>query len=172
LKQSIKALSLELLNGQDASEFEVDELSSESSCDEAQAQKQPAKKQKIVEKMNWSNKALSCWLLRQDLAAVTTMRVSIVTFGITEGQAELDSHADTMVLSDNTALIIHDCSRPVCVHGYDESVAQCKHCKTVTGVLAYDHPSNLLPDLSSISSDSRLESLTTKSHANAQQWSC
>jgi hypothetical protein len=34
------------------------------------------------------------------------VRVSSVTFGITEGQAELDSHADTMVLSDNTALTL------------------------------------------------------------------
>jgi hypothetical protein len=39
---------------------------------------------------------------------VTTVRVSSVTFGITEGQAELDSHADTTVLSENTALLIHD----------------------------------------------------------------
>jgi hypothetical protein len=74
--------------------------------------------------------------------AVTTMCMGSVTLGITEGQAELDSHADTMVLSDNTALIIHDFSRPVRVHSYDELVAQHKHCKTVTGVLAYYHPSN------------------------------
>jgi hypothetical protein len=70
------------------------------------------------------------------------VHVSSVTFGITEGRAELDSHADTTVLSDNTALVIHDFGRPVRVHGYDESVAQRKHCKTVTGVLAYDHSSN------------------------------
>jgi hypothetical protein len=55
---------------------------------------------------------------------------------------ELDSHADTMVLSDNTVLVIHDFGHPVRVHSYDELVAQHKHCKTVTGVLAYDHPSN------------------------------
>jgi hypothetical protein len=65
-----------------------------------------------------------------------------VTFGITEGWAELDSHADTMVLSDNTALIIHDCGCPVHVHSYDELVAQHKQCKTVTGVMAYDYPSS------------------------------
>jgi hypothetical protein len=47
-----------------------------------------------------------------------------------------------MVLSDNTALLIHDFRHPVHFHGYDESVAQCRHYKTVTGVLAYDHPSN------------------------------
>jgi hypothetical protein len=107
-----------------------------------QAQKQPAKKQNIVKKMNWSNKALSQWLLRQDLAAVTTVHVSSVRFGITEGQAELGSHVDTTILSDNTVLIIHDFGRPVCIHSYDESVAQHKHYKTVTGGLAYDHPSN------------------------------
>jgi hypothetical protein len=71
--------------------------------------------------------------LRQDLKAVTTVHMSSVTFGITEGWAELDSHADTTVLSDNTALLIHDLGRPVCVHSYDESVAQHKHCKTVIG---------------------------------------
>jgi hypothetical protein len=71
---------------------------------------------------------------------VTTVCVSSVTFGITEGQAELDSHVDTTVLSDNTALVIHDFGHPVCVHSYDE--LERKHCKTVTGVLAYDHPSN------------------------------
>jgi hypothetical protein len=38
-KRSIKALSLELLTGRDAFEFEVEELSSESSCGEAQTQK-------------------------------------------------------------------------------------------------------------------------------------
>jgi hypothetical protein len=73
---------------------------------------------------------------------VTTMHMSSVTFGITEGQAELDSHADTTVLSDNTALLIHDFGCPVCVHGHDELVAQHEHCKTVTGVLAYDHTRN------------------------------
>jgi hypothetical protein len=39
LKQSIKALSLELLTSQDTSEIAVDELSSELSCNEVQAQK-------------------------------------------------------------------------------------------------------------------------------------
>jgi hypothetical protein len=52
LKRSIKALSLELLTSRDASELAVDEIPYESSCDEAQTQKQPAKKQKIVKKMN------------------------------------------------------------------------------------------------------------------------
>jgi hypothetical protein len=56
-ERAIKALSLELLMGKDSSEFEVDELPSESSADEAQAQKkQPAKKQKIGIKMNQSSK--------------------------------------------------------------------------------------------------------------------
>jgi hypothetical protein len=81
-------------------------------------------------------------LLRRDLAAVTTVHVSSVTFGITEGRAELDSHADTMVLSDNTALLIHDFGCPVRVHSYDELVAQHEDCETVMGVLAHDHPSN------------------------------
>jgi hypothetical protein len=52
----------------------------------------------------------------------------------------LDNHADTTVLGNNTALIIHDFERPVRVHGYDSTVAQRDNCKTVSGVVAYDHP--------------------------------
>jgi hypothetical protein len=59
---------------------------------------------------------------------------------VDEGRAELDNHADTTVLGSNTALIIHDFERPVRVHGYDATVAQRDACKTVSGVVAYDHP--------------------------------
>jgi hypothetical protein len=58
-----------------------------------------------------------------------------------EGRAELDSHVDTTVIGDATALVIQDFDRPVHIHGYDQSVAQGEACKTVTGVMAYDHPS-------------------------------
>jgi hypothetical protein len=68
--------------------------------------------------------------------------VSSLKIGTTEeGRAELDSHADTTVIGDTTALVIQDFDRPVRVHGYDQSVAQREACKTVTGVMAYDHPS-------------------------------
>ena len=53
---------------------------------------------------------------------------------------ELDSHADTSVVGETTGLLIHDYNRPVRVHGYDESVGQAKNCKTVSAVVAYDHP--------------------------------
>ena len=55
-------------------------------------------------------------------------------------RTELDSHADTCVVSNDTALITHDFDRPVRVHGYDDSVGQRDMCKTVTGVAAYDDP--------------------------------
>jgi hypothetical protein len=50
------------------------------------------------------------------------MHMSSVAFGIAEGRAELNSHADTTVLSDNTPLLIHDFGCPARVHSYDESV--------------------------------------------------
>jgi hypothetical protein len=53
-------------------------------------------------------------------------------------RAELDSHADTTVIGDTMALIVQDYDHPVCVHGYDESVAQHKSCATVTAILAYE----------------------------------
>jgi hypothetical protein len=72
---------------------------------------------------------------------VHTVRVSSLKVGTDdEGRAELDSHADTTVIGDSTALVIQDFNRPVRVHGYDQSVAQRDSCKTVTGVMAYDHP--------------------------------
>jgi hypothetical protein len=57
------------------------------------------------------------------------------------GRAEMDSPTDTSVIGDTTALIIQDFNRPVRVHGYDQSVAQWDACKTVTSILAYNHPS-------------------------------
>jgi hypothetical protein len=72
---------------------------------------------------------------------VTVVRLSSLKQGdVDEGRAELDNHADTTVLGSNTALIIHDFERPVRVHGYDATVAQQDACKTVSGVVAYDHP--------------------------------
>jgi hypothetical protein len=79
---------------------------------------------------------------------------------------------DTTVLRNNTALLVHNFGCPVCVHGYDELVAQHKHCKNVTGVLAYDHRSNgetYFLIFSSSSVDSQLESLITKPDAHVQQ---
>ena len=39
-----------------------------------------------------------------------------------------------------TALLIHDYERPVQVHGYDEGVGEIKAFRTVSAVIAYDHP--------------------------------
>jgi hypothetical protein len=68
--------------------------------------------------------------------AVVTVHLSSLKKSDTdayEGHAELDNHADTTVLGTNTALIIHDFERPVHVHGYDSTVMQRDHCKTVSG---------------------------------------
>ena len=57
----------------------------------------------------------------------------------TNGQrTDLDSHADTCVVSENTALIIRDYETPVVVSGYKDSLGK-ETCRTVTGVVAYDH---------------------------------
>lgn len=53
---------------------------------------------------------------------------------------ELDSHADTCVVGKDTALIIQDFERPVQVHGYLGDVGKARNCKTVSAVVAYDHP--------------------------------
>ena len=57
-----------------------------------------------------------------------------------EVRTEMDSHADTCVVGEETALIIQDFDRPVRVFGYSKDVGQPDRCKTVSGVVAYDHP--------------------------------
>jgi hypothetical protein len=50
--------------------------------------------------------------------------------------SELDSHADTCVVGDQTALILQDYERPVRVHGYDDRVGEARNCKTVLEAIA------------------------------------
>ena len=57
-----------------------------------------------------------------------------------EFRSELDSHADTCLVSEGTALITHDYERTVRLFGYDDNIGQTSMCKTVTGVVAYDSP--------------------------------
>ena len=78
--------------------------------------------------------------MNNTVAAVRSVRIGSLQLEREEGRAELDSHADTTVLSESLALVTHDYERPVRVHGYDETVAQRDACKTVSAVLAYDHP--------------------------------
>ena len=60
-----------------------------------------------------------------------------------EGKAELDSHADTCVVSEHLALVVQDFMRPVKVHAYDGSAGENGQlCKTVSAVVAYDHPAS------------------------------
>lgn len=51
---------------------------------------------------------------------------------------ELDTHADTTVLGRH-CLVIQDFNRPVDVSGWDSALGTVE-CPTVTGVVAYDHP--------------------------------
>ena len=70
-----------------------------------------------------------------------TVRIgSLGAGGTTEHRSELDSHADTCVVGEDTALVILDHDRPVRVHGYDESSGDYRDCRTVSSVTAYDHP--------------------------------
>jgi hypothetical protein len=51
---------------------------------------------------------------------------------------ELDTHTDTMVLGRH-CLVVQDFNRPVDVPGWDSTLETIK-CLTVTGMVAYDHP--------------------------------
>ena len=66
--------------------------------------------------------------------------VASINVDVEEQRTELDNHADTCVVSEDTSLIIHDYERPVQVFGYNESVGTEADCKTVSAVVAYDHP--------------------------------
>ena len=59
-----------------------------------------------------------------------------------EFRSEMDSHADTCVVSSKTSWIVNDSGRPVKVHGYDERVSEKAHYRTVSGVVAYDDPTS------------------------------
>ena len=58
----------------------------------------------------------------------------------TEFRSELDNYAYTCVVGTKTALLIHDYDRPVQVYGYDGGVSEIEACRTVSAVIAYDHP--------------------------------
>ena len=77
-------------------------------------------------------------------SAFWSMRVgAIVSHGQDrlELQTELDSHADTCVVGNETALVTHDFERPVRVFAYDGSPSALKTYKVVTAVIGYAEPS-------------------------------
>jgi hypothetical protein len=76
---------------------------------------------------------------RAYLALITAARISSMTSSTTEFRTELDSHADTSLVCEDTALIIADFERPVTVFGYDEDPSKSRVCKTVSAVVVYDH---------------------------------
>lgn len=75
---------------------------------------------------------------------VSTVKIGTLAIEnpIQETRTELDSHADTCVVGNDTALLIFDYERPVRVFGYNEDVGEKAHCKTVSAVVAYDHPTS------------------------------
>ena len=44
------------------------------------------------------------------------------------------------MIATKTALLIHNYDRPVQVHGYDKGFSEMESCRTVSAVIAYDHP--------------------------------
>ena len=78
------------------------------------------------------------------LSPVRTVRVGLFGAEVVgqEFRSEMDSHADTCVVSPLTSLIVNDFGRPIRVHGYDESVSEKAHCRTVSGVVAYNDPTS------------------------------
>jgi len=56
-------------------------------------------------------------------------------------RSELDSHADTCVIGEDS-LAIHDFNRPVNATGYDPNQPVAKALQTVSAALAYDDPVN------------------------------
>ncbi len=66
------------------------------------------------------------------------MSRTIHAIGTNEQRTDLDSHADTCVVSSATALIDKDYEIPVNVSGYKDDVGNTT-CRTVSAVVAYDH---------------------------------
>ena len=71
------------------------------------------------------------------MAVIQSKRSAISVVQNREHRTELDSHADTCIVSPDTALITHDFETPVSISGYTPSVGQ-QTVKTVTGVVAYE----------------------------------
>ena len=76
------------------------------------------------------------------MSAITSRRIPnkrarVESLKTTTQRTELDSHADTCVISQHNALITYDYDTPVTVTGFTDKVGNMT-CKTVTGVIAYD----------------------------------
>ena len=75
------------------------------------------------------------------MSTIRTARIGSLKADTTEedGRCELDSHADTCVIGNQTARVIADHNTLVDVHGYDGHRRN-EGCRTVSTVVAYDHP--------------------------------
>ena len=79
------------------------------------------------------------------VATVSKMWIKVANSLINSDEAmlELDSNAGTTVLVKG-CLVVHDFDRPVNFTGYDTEYDS-KFCRTMTGVLDYDHPQTSKP---------------------------
>ena len=76
------------------------------------------------------------------LAPIRTVHLrSLITGVEVEHRSEPDSHVDTSVVGDGTALVTMDHNSPVQVYGHDGMAGGQGLCRTVSSVVAYDHPS-------------------------------
>ena len=101
---------------------------------------------KALKRKKWwgGNYSNTSFVKRVKIASVRVVRVGTISskgdVQDAEQRSELDSHADTCVFGDATALITQDFDQPVRVLGYDGSIGEKESCKTVTADVAYDHP--------------------------------
>ena len=72
------------------------------------------------------------------LSPLRSFRIGSLDTGLGR-RAELDSHADTCAVSEETALPIHDYDTPVRVHGCMRDIGH-RTARTVNAVMAYDDP--------------------------------
>ena len=74
------------------------------------------------------------------ISGLTTCHVGAMQASptIQEIRTELDSHADTCVVGEGTALIVQDFDREVKVYGFDGTKST--NARTVTGVIGYVDP--------------------------------
>jgi hypothetical protein len=79
----------------------------------------------------------------QKIAPICSVMISNVSMSTTnredEVRTELDNHADTCAVGDNTALVIHEFDQTVRLHGYMELIGAMLKAKTVSAVVACDH---------------------------------
>jgi hypothetical protein len=97
--------------------------------------------------------------------------VAAIQEDVDDQRTELDNHADTCVVGEDTALIIHDFDRPVRVFGYNDDVGPASNCKTGSGGLWSPRNRGGLYDCDPPSHpNSKDESEPARNNADEGQW--